>query len=114
MLRPYITVPVPGSDLRSVWVGAQHAAVRLLMLRPYITVPVPGSDLRSVWVGAQHAAPLRHSGHHSARKWLPMHVHPTASCAHEWAMASARQHAPPVDQTAWTRLFSSRNLCRDD
>ena len=50
----------------------------------------------------------------SARKWLPMHAHRTTSCTYERAMACARQHAPAVDQTAATRLFSSRNLSRDD
>ena len=41
-------------------------------------------------------------------------AHRTTSCTYERAMASARQHAPPVDQAASTRLFSSRNLSRDD
>jgi len=43
-----------------------------------------------------------------------MHAQRTTSCTNERAMVSARQHAPPVDQTASTRLFSSRNLSRDD
>ena len=64
--------------------------------------------------GAACCAPTSFGAPQSARKWLPRHAHRTTSCPYERAMASARQHAPPVDQTASTRLFSSRNLSRDD